>query len=634
MLSSVLRLITLGLLAWIWPAIASAEITIGSELEARILLDNSGSMFPGYAPPGRSGPSLAESGGRYYAQYPEFAGWVNDFVAAQTILGVHSLSLASFTSTGSFKPSDVRFLHRSTPLDRFNFASLRSQLPVPGRHTYLTESLEQASIGFEGILWLITDNIVEDRRGVPDQGVARFFRTLSESTRYRAIHLYKLPFADIAQGKPGNLAIYGILVSPNEVDGNVLRYFDRKFRGDFLRAPRRGTTVPIFRDGAYWKLKDLSVGALELEVRPTLEVEIVQQDRNLFRERKMVRLELKGSVASRLTQHRVTAGSFEIKPRGAFRPEGNTGEDYGLDEAPAEYFDGTRANLPRISPRESIRIQAELRSNRPIPLETEGFGAWLRSASSGLEVTYRGYAEAHFQDLVAEFDRTQMAGIFGAESAPEIFRIPSRIEIAEEISNPAPIEFQLTSGYGRQLLFALLVLLIGGLAVAVYFFFFRTIKYRVVVGTKEQIVALHRGASRKVKHAGLALGRLRRALGGTSHFEPNQHRAGLQVTPSSTPGRFDVVLRDSENLVLEISEIGGGPIKLLESGPSRDRLRSGESRRDRGRISRPGSASISRDRSYASEKPPPKPPSASKERPAARPSDRSRPSRPTIGRPR
>ncbi|MCG8455096.1 MAG: hypothetical protein MI919_02365 [Holophagales bacterium] len=634
------------LLALVIASPAAPEITIESRLEARILLDNSASMFPGYAPPGRSGPTLAESGGRYYVQYPELAGWVNDFVAAQTILGVRSVSLAAFTSTGAFEPSDVRFLHRSSPLASFDLSRIRGQLPPPGKHTYLAESLQQATRGFEGILWLITDNIVEDRRGVPDEGVARFFRTLADRKQYRSIHLFKLPFADLVRGKPGNLAIYGILVSPRDVDGNVQRYFDNKLRGDFLRAPRRGSAGSLFPHKAYWKLKDLSVGALELEVRPTLEVEIVQQDRNLFRERKMVHLSLQGSVTSRLTQHRVTAGSFRIVPRGPFRPEGKAGEDYGLEEVPADHFEGRTSSLPRIPPRQSVSIQAELRSNRPIPLETRGLGAWLRSASRGLQVTYRGQAEARFQDLVAEFDRSQMAGIFGADIAPEIFRIPTRIVIDDEISNTAPIEFQLTSGYGRQLLFVLLFLLFAALAVGAYFFLFRTAKYRVAVGGNERILALQRGRARHVEHQGVRLGRLRRTITGASHFEPNRRSAGLEVKPSGTRGRYDVTLRDQGNLVLEIAQIGGGPVGPMEARspgrggsrpaskgigrPGAHRPDGGRGSQNRMRIFQPGADSRSPGERPAAQRPA----RGGRERPADRPPSRPSSSRPTIGRPR
>lgn len=568
---------------------ALADITVASNLEARLLIDNSGSMYPGYAPPGRSGPTLAQSGGLFYAEYPETATWLNHFVAAQTILEGRSVSLATFTSSGPFQADDVQFLHRTSPLDAFDFAKLRSKVPPQGKHTYLTESLQVATRDFEGILWLITDNIVEDRRGVPDQGVQRFFQAMAGGERYRAVHLFKLPFSRIVEGKPGHLAVYGILVSDSDIEVGTLRYFDNKFRGAFLDARQQGSGRPLFPDEAYWKLKNLSIGVLELEI-PSLNVEIVQQDRKLFRESQEVRLSLFGSVSSRLTQHRITGGRIELRPTGPFQPSGLQGEDYGLKTVPGSHFESTRSPLPPIPPRESARTEGQLVSNRPIPLETQGWAAWFKSATSGLKVTYRGEAEAYFTELVAEFDRTQMDGLFGADAAPEIFGIEPQLRIKAEVSNTVPISFELTSGYGRQLLVVLLVVLVLAFITTAYFFLFKTEKYRVRIAGQEDIVPIRRMGSRSLVHQGHALGRLVRDLFGGAAFEPNRHSAALQVKASATKGRFDVTVRAQGSEQLEIHHIGGGPVGLRSDSRTGSRPTGrGAASPSGGRIRPPGS---------------------------------------------
>lgn len=572
---------------------AMAEITLSSELEIRILLDNSASMYPGYGPPGIGSRSRADTGGKFYVEYSEMEDWLDDFVALQTILGGRSISFLSLTSSGAFEASDVRTLHRKSPLDQFRASKARRSLPGQGKHTYLTEGLRSATQGFEGILWLITDNIVEDRRGVPDQGVARFFRSLADSERFRSVHLYKLPFEDLVGGKPGNLAIYGILISSQEIQPNVLRYFDNKFRGDFLKAQRRISGTPLFGEGAYWKLKDLRVGALDLEIRPTLDVEIVQRERRLFREHQEIVLRFRGSVLNRLTQHRLTGGRFEVRPRGAFEPSVTDQGGFSIEQVPGSHFDSSESLLPRIAPRDKAEIQGQLISNRSISLKPKGFWAWLKSASRGIKVIFRGQAEARFTELVAEFDRRQMDGIFGADAAPEIFQIPARLEIRAEVSEPESISFELTSAHWRQLLFVLLLLFLLAMAVGFYWIFGRTKKFRVIVDGDERIVALRRLGSKSIDHEGHTLGRLRRDVWGSTGFFPNTHSVGVKVRAAGKAGCFDFTLRDKGSGRLELQEIGGGPVLLVNANQTGSRAYAGQGagggKSPGSRIGRPGS---------------------------------------------
>ena len=555
---------------------ASGELSPHGGLTVQILLDNSASMYPGYQPPGTPHPSLGESGGLYFAQYPKFGEWLKDFAGAQSILGASRVTLKAFTSTGDFRTSDVLTLQELAVPGQFDPTRLED-LPRQGRHTYLRESLNEATRGFEGLVWLITDNIVEDRVGVPDQGVARFFQELSQTGRYRAVHLYKLPFADVVSGKPGNLALYGILVSEQPLEPEVVRQFDRKFRGELLGA-RRPSGQPLLPSQAYWKLKDLSVGMLGLEIAPRLEVEIIQRRRSLFRESQDVELRLVGRITSRLTQHRIVEGSYRIVPSTEFKPGDEQGQDYGLASVAASVFESPTSSLPTIDPRTSVPIETELLSTTPVRLETRGPKAWLQSASRGLTVTYKGRAQAHFTGLVAEFDRRQMDGIFGASAAPEIFRIPSRIEVPGEISNSVALSFDLTTGYGRQLLFALLLLAVVLLVGGALWLFGRAERFRYQIDGNEKFLSLRRLASQGIDFQGHRLGSLKRRISGKGIFVPNNQSAAAQIKLTDSDGRFEVVLRDQEIQTLEIEKVGGGPVPAVgqEVRPSivtRDRIK-------------------------------------------------------------
>jgi hypothetical protein len=313
------------------------------------------------------------------------------------------------------------------------------------------------------------------------------------------------------------------------------------------------------------------MGILELELRPVLRVEIIQQEHSLFRERQIVKLYLEGSIVSRLTQHRITGGTFKIQPVGEFLPEGGAGQAYGLLPVPAAAFDPFQGNLPVIEPRREVPVRAQLVSNRAIPLETNGLGAWLKSASKGLTVTFRGQAAATFSSLQAEFDRSQMEGIFGASAAPEIFKIPQRLDVRSDVSNAVPIAFELRSGYGRMLLFTLLILLALGGIFLLYWFFGRPFQYRVRVGDQESFVQLRRLQSHAITAEGHLLGTLRRGLMDEGHFVPNRSSVAVTITAGLRPGTFDVALRDRPSLQLELERVGGSPVPLKEakqSGPS------------------------------------------------------------------
>ncbi len=545
---------------------AVAEITTGGELEVRILWDNSGSMYPGYAAPGRPGTPRSRSGARYYHQYPEIAGWLADFVARQTIVNGGAVSMSVFTSYGAFSSGDVKEVHPSVPIGEFDAAEAIAAFPErAGKLTYLSESFARVSRDFEGLVWLITDNIVETRSGKPDDEVKQFFRALKDGERYRAIHLFKLPFNELATGPQGNLAIYGILVSDAAIEEQALRYYDAKFRDNLLSAGRN-SGGDLFPGRGYWKLKDLQVGTFGLEIR-TLDVVIEQRQKSLFKERQKVRLALKGTIRSNLTQHNVTGGEFSLKAITSFEPTAQ-GKSYGLRTIGANVFAPKPFTVNRpIPPKGEFEFIEELVSKEPIRLETQGFGSWLKSASDGLRVTYSGKIQADFRNLQIELDRSRMSGIFGAQDAPAIFGVQEEQVIAFDRSNQVDVSFQLETGFGRYLMFALLVLFVLAILVLAWLFLFNKAQYRVKVGGRDPIpVELRRLRSYQVSHEGHELGRLRRGLGGGGRFLPNETSAAVTVTPGARDGSYNVQIRDGAAFGLTIESLSGGTVATGGAG--------------------------------------------------------------------
>lgn len=576
-----------GSLLLLAPGASRAEITLEGPLAVRLLWDNSGSMCPGYQAPGTAGrQKCSEMGVRFYHEYDEIRDWLGDFVALQTLFNGKTVEMKIFAE-------QLQTAHREVPLAEFDARRALSYDTPPGRLTYIADNLDRYSRGFEGLLWLITDNIVEERVGKPDEGVREFFEMVAKENRYRAVHLYKLPFRDPSNGKVGNLAIYGILVSDAPIDPSTLKYFDRKFREDFLEARRQSNGENLFPGKDYWKLKELGVGALALDLKRALEAMIDQPDVSLFRERQVVRLPLTGAIVSLLTQHDVVSGSYKLLI-GSFKPKVLGRDDvdtFGLKEIGTGIFEGNGSSLSvPIPPGGRSPIFTEFRSREPIVIETKGFWAFWISAFSGLKVEYTGQVQAVFSDIVAEFDRDKMQGIFEAEEAPAIFNLDRPINISTDESEPIAVTFVLETSYHRYALGFLVIVL--GLALLGFcgWFLSRKEQFRVKVGERETIVGLRRGlpglhaltGSYDVTHEGHRLGQLVCTIKGDGQFTPDVNSAAVQVHPSSKSGRWDVTIRDQGSLLLTIEPMGRGHITSREEQGGRRRMGGGLPRPPRG----------------------------------------------------
>src|SRR5205823_2274610 len=129
-------------------------------------------MYPGYRPPGTPDRRPHDQlGVHFYYQSPGFTRWLDDFVRAQSAIGAASAGMWTFTSNGAFTSADLHQVHPVVPLRDFRAETAVANFPPhPGNNTYLTDTLTTATRGFTGVLWLITDNIVEETAGEPDAG--------------------------------------------------------------------------------------------------------------------------------------------------------------------------------------------------------------------------------------------------------------------------------------------------------------------------------------------------------------------------------------------------------------------------------------------------------------------------------
>jgi len=532
-------------IAIIWAAAAqAAALTPGEPLPVRILYDNSGSMYPGYSPPGTPDRrSRDELGVRFFHQYPHFQQWLADFVDAQSIVDGSTAGMWTFTSNQQFTPADIRQVHPPVPLREFDVSRAVASFPAQaGQNTYLTETLETFTRGFTGLVWLITDNVVETSGGQPDADVRRFFQSLNDRPEYRSVHLYKYAFADDATGARATIAVYGILVSAADLPASTLGDYDRRFRTTLREAKQRHGNPPpdLFSGREHLKLKNLAIDSLEL--RAALRLVLDDAEKGIFKEGQTVRLALEGEVKSNLTQHAVSGGHYELAIASPFEPEEWAGHDLGARPLPPDMFEGASGSIEEpIPPNGTRAVQAQLTSAQPVSFSPSGLLQWLRLAWSGATVRYTGTVRMSFTDVKVRFQREQMAGIFGIDRATNVFNFQDVRTLDQVNPSVAQVSFALRTGSSRTAILLVALAVLTALAAAAGLALSRVRRFRVrVSGTPEVPVALRRLGTFPVVIDGQMVGRLRRGLGGGHEFKPTTGLAAFSVVPASVPDTWDV----------------------------------------------------------------------------------------------
>lgn len=515
---------------------AAAQLRPDGPLQVRILYDNSGSMYPGYRPPGYADrQSRAELGARYFHQSPAFAEWLRDFVQSQTVVGGTSVGMSTFTSNEQFTPADIRQVHEVVPVRDFNVATALGNFPEStGNNTYLTETLMAFSRDFTGLVWLITDNIVETEAGQPDEGVKRFFETLRNRPEFRSVHLFKYDLQD--GGRTSTLAVYGILVSASDVPDSTLEHYDDRFRR--LRDAKRSGGADLFPRQQHLKLKNLEIGIVDLYAN--LQLVLPKEDNGLFKEGQSVELALDGEILSHLTQHTVTAGRYELTIDSSLAPEEWARRDLGAEPLSPQLFESFSGTIDEeIPPNGTRRVTARIKSTQPISFTPKNLLEWLRLAWDGATVRYTGNVRMSFHDVEVRLERRQMAGIFGIDQASSVFDFQDVSTLSEVQGSVAPASFALQTDKRRTLilLIALAFLLAAGIA-AVYGATRQQSFEIVISGTPKTTIGLRRLGAHQVKLDSKLLGRLSRGLLSGYAFDPVRD-AAMSIVPSGD-GTWDV----------------------------------------------------------------------------------------------
>jgi hypothetical protein len=529
-------------------AVDAAPITPGTPLPVRILYDNSGSMYPGYRPPGSPDRRNRDQlGVHFFYQAPGFTQWLDDFVRGQASIGGDTVGMSTFTSNGAFTPADIHEVHPVVPLRDFRAqAAVANFPPRPGNNTYLTETLTTFAHDFTGLVWLITDNIVEENAGEPDAGVQQFFETLARSNDLRSVHLFKHSFEE--NGQSSALAVYGILVSAQEVPAETLAHYDRKFSD-------------LFPTHEHLKLKNLSIEPLTLHA--DLQLVLAGRDKGMFKEGQSVQLDLDGEIQSRLTQHAVTAGHYELAIASPFVAESWAQRDLGAQPLAPDLFDSASGDITEeIPPNGSRRVHARLGSNQPVSFTPNGIGEWLRLAWSGAAVRYTGAVRMSLADVKVRLKQQRMAGIFGIDHATSVFSFQDVTALHGIQPSIVPVSFALRTGSSRTVILLVILAILGAIAVVSMLALSRKQTFRITLANDSpSIVALRRLGTHNVMHESKLLGRLSRGLINSYDFLPATGNPAFTVVPSGDGETWDVKFIGAPSRRLSIKAEGGGTRK-------------------------------------------------------------------------
>lgn len=535
-------------------------------MEARILYDNSGSMYPGYRP----GASAGRGRALMFHQYPEFRDFLNRLARSSGDRGADRISFWAFTGLLRDNVAPAR------PLGAFDASTdLGAIPPVPGQRTFLTENLEALTRDFEGLVWLVTDNIVDTRPGTADnRDVRGFFQSLNNNPAYKSVHVFKYPFS--ADGFESALSIYCILVSPRDFSDpereNDLAPFDEAIAG----------ALSVFPQGSsYLKLKDLSIGMVKLKT-DALKVSVAKAPGGFFGENRKVSLDLSGLIESRLTQHRIIQGTSSVAAVGDFVPVKTSARvkirPIGSGNFAAE---PTVMPLGEMEPLGTQPIRVNLGSVKPVRIGTEGLGGWIRSAF-GLRACFSGRVEIRLENVRVRLSDEKLSGIWGIEHAGEVFDFDREQELANINPGYTHVDFCLETGSGKGLFLIALMLLLA----VVGFFAARALLggakavYIVRKPDGDQSVSLGILGSAQVDYRGRAIGRVSRNPGSGVLFKAGGGASAVResddswfVTPRDESGDF--VLRIERDWGGEAGEDGDATVIRPAGGPVSSKKRGG-----------------------------------------------------------
>lgn len=558
------------LIVGVWSSQASARLDYNVS-RVMVLYDASRSMYPGYSIDEPANPRIP-----YFHERIEFLEWLLNFMASQgDKFGARGIELDAFYNVGQQPNVRIEMLHRFDSAEELrSLTSSREGVerskgffsavakaygnPAVGQRTYLLEALSQVSSGFDGIVWLITDNIVDEGRRVEGRDnldvtdLNGLFFHLRDDPRYRSVHVFSYPYR--MDGRTGTLAVYGLLVSSDEPEESVLESLDSRFfdMGD------------AFPGGKHLKLRDLNISPLIYS--PVFTVHLMNDESFFGSEGHRLDIDHAATIKSNLTQHSVVSGVYTVFA-GELRP---TDEEavaaYSLEPLPSGLLGESQGELPVLAPLGSVTIAGTLSGREAVHLKGMSLLSRLKWAMAGEPIKYEGDIHVQFRRLGLNVEPQRLDEVYGMSRAPAVFGIHSGItSLADQQATRHIVIFvSPPSALGWILLVPLLVALAG--VGFLSWLLLRSSNYRVTKSGDATIVPLRPFGVYAVRHDDLPIGRLRRGLSKDFTFVAARE-AGLQVEELAEPGSYRAVLppsgEEKKVVSLKIESLDGGKARKV-----------------------------------------------------------------------
>ena len=542
-----------ALLGFFFGSAPAQGLAAGKPFPVKILVDLSKSMYPGY----RDAEPVRER--RFVNAIPEFRDWFAGLARSLEGLNASSVEVLGFATDEGRRPAD-RAIQLQPPVKpaEFNKDQTFSKWIHSGLQTDLDRNLRALTGGFEGVVFLLTDNRVESGTASEEQATEAFFRSIKEEERFRAVHLYRYDLKDPVSGRTLSLAAYGLVVSAAPLDDAAAMAFESAFRSTGLLACFHGVHV---------KLRPLDVKPVTLDVRFLA----TSQGGSRFVENEPMKLMFQGRITNN-TLYALNGGTLSISLEGGFQPrDRRQARDFGLETLPAALFRVSQpAKIPPVPPGETVRLSRPIvLDTAGIPLSVKGLWKWLAKAAFGLEVPFVGTGVIRARDLEFQLTREgfeKLAGIYGAESLQRVFRVNETKTVRLARPDRFPIAFRLKGDPRLGLVVVLLVLAVAVPAGVGLCLLARKAPVMVCLGERQQFYNLRRMSSMPVRFGDHELGSVGRGLFSGFSFRAGAFSPRFRLQPTPDPNVYTVLVEGQPPLRLEVRAVSRGAAPVSGGG--------------------------------------------------------------------
>lgn len=471
--------------------------------EVYYLLDNSGSMYDGY-------PAPKSGAGSYYYRRPEFQAFLKQVVAV-TARPEDSVSIVTFNRVTNvvqppIKASQLRWEALLPPTGKLDVVGVNSADDI--KFTRMPDAVRELLArlgGRKAVLWMLTDNIVDQGASQEAADTREFYSLLAKDPRVQMVYAYPMQREPI--NRISTLMLYGIVLGSQQ-PFNLEEL--KRWEEEYISAER----VREFMGGAPFQMKPLERNTVELRLKEELKLDAVDEDSPLSGTVEI-------NIVSKFNYHVITSATIELiatdlEPERASISRVSGSEFSFSPEQPY--------TVKNIRPRSEASLNVTFTTPRVTVNPSRNGFSTLFADIFDEEFRMQGSLKARVKDVQLRLELPEnMRRVFGAGDIPQIFR-PEIVDMDELQMEMAP---KVKNSGGRLLLFLLLgtLLVSGMIALGVWLLLPQSYYLSFDEGFEfYKVYNLRRKGEAVIKSdSGEVLGRLCRDWGTGWKFMPNRN---------------------------------------------------------------------------------------------------------------